>query len=1840
MQHTRLLIQLRQLFSEKDCQVVISSLRQDPLVWASLQEPVFSDKLLSRASNQVTQWQPADLALAAQGSELTATDLSSLPLKPLETEIRQKAFLVFENALAQLQPPADLAEAGWLALALRERRRLTNTWMGLWAELTSRGNESPLAYAVIWRTPLSCLFGLVSDPSELLKSLLDPSVKEHASQIRLVLHILLSNPLQVENQVTLLAGLLSTVSPADQLDWLEAIQGMGRTALCQALAKALMQTDQNTAYFSQLPIAPSVIRTPGEGKTLTLGRLFQGDPLLSKESIQKIEILEQLAEFFKFAGANSQAQPILTGAWEAVRRLQARLTGQLAELAEATHDEVTALTAWEQVVQLAPDSAIARARLSACLAKADRRRDAMAILPETSSNPGGAGDLPPAIQMAKASMAASLGDSSQAQAQARQAIQTIQTKNSGAVGLPLAQSAAGVVEVLINLDLAEEAIRVAEAALENCCVDADLFRLLAKAQLKANHITEGIESAYMASILEPSNLDLRRILAEALETGAEDAQAFIERQFIVEHTTPAANPDLLALAASALRTSNLETALAVCEEALVNNPDDGLAHDRLGEVLSELGRREEAVEHFTQATLLVPEQSHPWLSLARTQMETGEPQRSLETLRTASQANPQSVDILQALGEAYLAINCPSEALAPFRAAYSLQTRILPVTTLLAETLFTLGHFQEARQVLDNGRRLWPQAARLAFLRGQTLLNLGEKQAALPDLLDGAQANSGGIESCTLLARTVLELVDITQSKTGDPGETGSLNLANVIAALNQALAAEPTNLETRLLLAEVLKANRQYPEAMEIYLQLSEAEMASESDWYWRTRFGLGQVALALSQADTAIAALQEAAAARPENITIQHTLAEALKKANLADESMQTARFALRMAPHDLANLIWFADLAQSLDFQSDVINVLERAVQIDPTRSDLLLRLGQAELQAGNLPAAHQTLNHLLSYPEVTPQELHQAAHTYIRMEDYPAAAAMLEAACQKASSPSYEMLFDQALIDDQIGNPSGALGVLQQAREIQPEDPRLWVTQADLMARLDRPQAALASLEHALDLAETSLQDPSANLQRFPHLVRKIEADPANIHARLARLQRMMGELPAALEHAERAITLSPDRPEFRSLVVDLAYSLVDADRARSWLDPEALDKMLAEPDFSLHTPAIIDLLAAQAELALEKEDVEMASAAIARAAKVSPNHPRVAAIQSRLAFRAGERLISGQFLTQAMLAQKQNQAAAANTAIEEPVPYKNSREMWAILAIAEAAMDTDQLQAGFTLYKQAMTANPLEPRPFLRFARALVLNAEKEFLFKVLKVTAHTFDDTDCLDTRYSQFQQAITTANQRCSSGEVIHWRNRGEAVFNPSPQSSKNLSRALSGLDDVAALILNYGRINHIAEAKKIGEAYPDSPQVQLQLSVALMKPEPEASLGAARLAVEKNPSNPLSHALLAYLIKDDLVEARQSIETALGYWSDEPEWRQYAAMVCERLDDIPAAISHWQKLTCLRPDYSPYLVSLGGAYLKSGEVAQAVQSLEKAARLDPMQISTWLSLARAYQRAGNLSQALDCADRALNLDSGACDALLLSGQISLLLEKPDLALQRGEAVMKLDPDSTEGILLHAHALSKCGKVGDALAAIEKILPSLKDDFPVQVERAHLVREVRGSQAALPFLQELARTNPDRPEVLVPLAETLADAGQTQAAEAAAQAALQLDPTQASLYLLLGRMERSKGQLDQCIHHLSDAIRLAPAMIDAYIELGRTYQDRREALQALKIYRQANQVAPDDPRAYYQAGLVLKENKDYTGAETMLRQAAKLAPDDVSIRRQLGALIALNLVQHRQEVP
>ena len=137
--HFDLIERLKGQISEEILTWVFSALREDPIIWTSLRDNEFETNALAQAGSQPYNWSPGGLSLIALGNPTHLAVLQTQPMHPLKTELRQLAAQAFEEASGYDYENQDavekLAHSGLLALALRERLRLTGSWQGLAEEL-------------------------------------------------------------------------------------------------------------------------------------------------------------------------------------------------------------------------------------------------------------------------------------------------------------------------------------------------------------------------------------------------------------------------------------------------------------------------------------------------------------------------------------------------------------------------------------------------------------------------------------------------------------------------------------------------------------------------------------------------------------------------------------------------------------------------------------------------------------------------------------------------------------------------------------------------------------------------------------------------------------------------------------------------------------------------------------------------------------------------------------------------------------------------------------------------------------------------------------------------------------------------------------------------------------------------------------------------------------------------------------------------------------------------------------------------------------------------------------------------------------------------------------------------------------------------------------------------------------------------------------------------------------------------------------------------------------------------------------------------------------------------
>ena len=1824
---------------ESDWPWVFSALQHDSVVWESLAAGLGRSSL-ERGHGAVDDFSPAGLGLAQLDLALDWDSLRASDMQPVEVPDREEQ---------PLNPnPSHLDQATMAAMSLRERRRLLGTWEGLHSELTA---ASPTALAI--------LLGIIPDPLEMLHAILVSSRWNLSTSIdvRLALHAVLSNPQPPEVRNELLIGLTKELPAEINLELVDQLSKV-EPDLAGNLAQELLAR-----------------QVPPYRDTASLA----ADPMAEIETLQKDSTIHRIA------GQTGQALSLLNSSIQSARRLEAELAAQTAQIYLGEADVQAGLAAWEHACQLDPDSASHCANLALALLDASRSADAQAYLANFNGRASH-----PLLSLAQARLAMQREHPDEARQSALKSLNQMfkKPRSRDQVTHLTASPAIQLAELLLQVDLPDKAVQAAELAIGYSPDDTGAHALLARARCASGDLDGAVLASHIATTLEPARLDLRRDLAERLELAEDWPAAAEERALLVERSESPSDEDLYALCADSLKAGDLHRSDAICQQLLEVNPDDGLAYAYLGEIRALQGDLQHALAHHHRAIQLAPSQVIAWLSLARFYQRVEQSQKALETLRSATYAAPGHPEIHLALGELYLEQGSPTQALNDLRLAAELtapqrdkdestsrsyqQANLRRLSALrLGDTLAQLGHQEEACQVLEEAYTQSPSNPALAWGYAQILLAQGNLHPALIPLETVLQSEPGIISPYLEYARSLLLL---HQERACD------IPLERALPALESVLSTHPDHPEASALLGEVLYATGKPQEAMQAFNTALSSDLVQDPLWKVRLSLGLGKTALMLEQVETAVAALREANQLDPLNPQVQRSLSDAYSAAGLPGDAFQAARAALLLAPADVETLIWFADQALHLQNQpgingeeakNEAINALNRAAQIFPTRADLIVRLGQAQLRVGDDEAALQTLQQVAHQDEAsiclqgTTSDYYLAAQGLLQLSDPHGAVICLERGLQAGGSPDgptgprlLDLLTELANARNQTGDAQGALQAIDQAIAIAPNEPTLYLTKANL----------LFDIQHSRKPGNLDEVEDSEALLCLEMALKLSPGDPS-LHHRVAKFYRHSGNLRAAIAHAQRMVEVCEEGSPWlvcaRNLAAELALAILDFERAGALADEHSHPgpkQMEGAPDWML------DYHCLRAELALDSGEYYLAVNELSSLLDLNAAHPRVLALQARMAYRRNEDEAAQDYFNAALV-------SAANLTKAKPIDLR---------ALAEASLELGHWDKAIQLYQEWVKEAPTEPIAHYSLAKALVIRAEHQRLCQALEVVRRAPGEYSLASLARQTFGRALDQAQEllnQLSAEQVTHgtdliayWQARGVAAFDPTIQNEQGLAHLPVDPEVVAARIACMRYTGEMTRAGYIARDYPRNPLILLLLALALAGEKPRQALAAAHAAADALAETqvyhlfrsgyrakdlvPLVQVLLARLYhgagirSGDHTSALLAIQNALASWPDEPRWHLIAAEITLSGDqpgepvDIGLTISFLDQAIQYDPKFAPPYLLLGKIYLNAGSYEKAIQPCEQACRLEPDLADAWLMLAQALYALNDLDQAALHAERAVNLLPGQAAPLVLLGEIALKTGNPKIAQARALEALQLDADSAEALLLLARALEGLDRISEAVTMLDQALVNTDYPLPLLLEKVRLLSRTQGIDAASQAIQELNAKYPDDPRVLALMATLMAEAGKRDEAIHMAQRALrasgeldlQQSQDQANLHLLLGKLLCQAGQLDQAIYHLNEAVQHKPEMIEAYLELGQAHRERRQYTQALSAYDQAIEIAPNDYQPYYQMGVTLKDSKDYLAAERMLRKAAELAPDEPAVHRLLAAVIALNLVHNRRE--
>lgn len=1806
MQTNSILSALQKFCNPGEIPQILTALRQEALVWSALPQMDLDGYANAQSkSSDADLWTPAGLALYGIGADFTAKSLSSEPMAVLDGNLQRRALAVFEETLRTGREPIDLREAGYLALALRERRRKTRSWAGINNDLTIKGELSSDRIEHVWSCALSCLYRIIPDGGDLLGALLaDNPVRGMGWCI----HILLSNPDDEDNQAKVLTDLISDLPLDRQTGWLEKIQSMGRTELEEKVARMLLVSNQVIFDGLKKPFNPSLVDTRSvleQAAKLQHAALIYG---CAGASLLSASALEKAQHLFAYCLAGAQIQSAVL------------------EINENKSDK--AATKVEKALLTCKDS-----KLVEYGAEVLQQTGLVDVqIPSTESEPGFVSSLYLAKQMAaKGNMDLACQTASRAVEESFSKLSSSFNQRHHQVKNPVL-----VLKSLLDLNLTKEAKRCSEVFLQERPNDIALLRITSQVAERDGDDDRAIGYSEMVVLLQPQNLVFRRELARLLEDQKQWTRALQQRRFIFDNEENPKEDDQTGLANCAIKADEPNLAIGICDSLLASRPDHGIAHTLKGQALVAMGRLDEAMDNLSRATLLCGDSPRPWIALAEAQKLKGDSQRSLETLRAAVLAVPDSSEVHFKLARTLLDQGLLTDALPNLRQAARLSPEDASVTIELTQTLRQLGHQNEAVRILSEARNRWPKDPQLAFLEAVTFNDIGNRLKAIESLDVAVKSERPQIEWLRLYVQMQIQDPDLLYSAM--PADLDPILLQKLTIALQKILAIEPTDFSARMWMADVLRLRGQARQACDAYQLLLDECGSKDPVLHTRVQAGLGAAALAANDLDTSLACMQEVLQANPEDLGAMHLLAETYYKLNLTRETSHAAEQALQLEPDQVNNLIWYAGMMERMGKLDEAQHALATAAQLSPERGDLWLKQAQFALSSGQLEKVQKLLGELEQVPNVTENELAQAARIHLQLKSYPQALSCLKKVETLSLTQSPALLCDLAFLSQQTGDYQSAMSYVEQAVQSDEQNIRLHVLQADLLVQQGRQQAALACLEKATRLMENKpLAEKQAAQSTTLFAADNGIFNPATVYARSAMLLKQQDDIPSALSFAEKALESQPNDPSIRLLMANLAYSQLQFDHVlelTAMVDRKATESLLnddAEACWQI-------LQAVRSELLLEAGNEVEVSTLVNNAQEHGVLQPRLKAIQMRLLARNGEYESAKKLFNITQTADENLQpVAVSNEKAPFPSTYHLDLKEYAPIWMGQAAQDLFLWDVADRYFDKARLDYSHEAISHYQFAKGLVKRAKASRLCDAVHATAHSPKPKPKLG---EAFENALLSAAQFSGSPNISELRQIGKLVLQPKDEQYKRILTDGRPPVDRSALVIALAKNGNLPALLQAAGQEKEQPDVFAQAAVAFMDSDLEKAMVFAQQAVEVEPRQPIYHALRAIILSkiNQPAEVMEAWQSALQFWPDEPSWRADLAKLSMTLGDTTAAVQHWDAAFTLQPDKAEYAYNLGKVYLEKRNFGKAIDVLETASCLDVKNPQSWLALAEAHLRGNHFERALQCSQRAAAIEPDSLQAMLLQGEILIQMGNLSAAQEISDKALTQGNSNPDVVVFNVHLLEKRGKKIEALAVLEQASRMLPDELSVQLERAMLIQQVYGSPAALPIVKEIAQKFGNDVRILAFQAVVQFECNDATGAEKSAQQALRQDAGQANLHLLMGKIKAGSGQLDQAVYHLSEAVQLNPTDVEGYLELGKAYQDRREQEKAILTLQQAIIAAPRDTRAYVLAASALREAKDYSSAETMLRKAAELAPNDLNIRRQLGAVIALNLVQNSQE--
>jgi len=1370
------------------------------------------------------------------------------------------------------------------------------------------------------------------------------------------------------------------------------------------------------------------------------------------------------------------------------------------------------------------------------------------------------------------------------------------------------------VENLIKKGNLQEAFNTIVNLKKKIKTNADLFKLSAKLNMRLGDYQSALDDISISLLINPD--EETKITAGRIYYFLNDYEKGFNLLDEKEDKLISISSDyLFAYFELAIKSGHYLKVINVCEK--IDEKKLSTSHfSYLAEAQFALGQKIEALESIQKSLEIDRTNERAWLLLACLEEESSNEIKATEALLTAIKICPGSLRLHIDLIKKFSKKN--NELMVKKIISKALQ--ILPLSILDAEDFYKITKDQQlsddAEKIITRAIQNWPRSNLLKLHYAEKLLEdqrFLESKELLEDMHNSGELNSFGLILYFFShIKSNHKIFPFTKNKT-------DLDINSVNSILKTIKENSADSFWVNFLNAEIKFLEKNFAGALNLYTDLIRNLEILPGEHRWKVQVGMARALMANNEIDTAIVLLNETIKVYPDLQDIYFLLANAFEKKglfsnvfdivlkivekfnlsiDLLDEIKsfllridRVKEFIARVRESNIEiNKCELLHLYLSSDSQSteESQDLLKKCLLLKNLQIDQALILVKLMIQENELEKAINYVSTLVSSGGEHP------LYNFIL-------------GCLLRRCNRYEESF-LALDKSSIIIPKDLLSNLKMELIVSTHDIEKIEMGLNEIELEERPR---------INLTGEYLKYRGIDHQFLPKIWWEVLNSPDSIFLLLADEFFRTGNLNKAEEFIDKAKKINPTSINLKYLqdVVRKAYLLDDFEDIVTFDDKE-FSQMKLERESSF-----VDYVCLQAEIALQKKQEVLAASILSQILPENEENVRIKALQARLLFREGDFINSDRLLNEV----DENAIAFLNNKMHK---IGASDVTW----IIEAALDLSRWDVLEKYLHNAFLSHSCLPNIIQLAIKYCLKSAINDDLYLSVSANNHIKDNF-----QIAQHVEKILNNPQEIKNSEnpiIQEWKHVIYEIGNYY-WTEKNEKFIEENAEIFAYLFRIF---NKSEEYSKIINAFIDKPGVCLQACLYEFNSNPDESLRYAEQAIKADPTNPIPLVLKTLLLEKncDYHAASKSLEFALSIWPNQLSWRLQIARLYNRVGNLGLAIEHLKyAYQADSKDVEVRNLLIQNLFLIDDFYNLKI-IIEGFVNKNNMSFDEIMILAEIKFSEQNYFESEKLCEKAIQIDENSYKPYLLIAKIAIKRENIKQARENLDRVNFYSNKNPEAVILMAEIIEHQDGTAKALDYLDNNYLENKVDQAFIEKRADYIQKLKGDTESRKFL--LMHEINGFPKLLTKLSLLEIGLGLIIEADVHGQESLNTNPFQPHLLASLGKMHQAEGNLDKSLKCYLDALVLEPNNIEHYLKLIELYLLRREFDDLFRLLDQGINKFPKEKKLIKLAGQIFWNSKNYSKAEEMFRQAAWIDPNDEEVRRQLGAVISINLITQNQE--